>query len=307
MGIRLPGMVLHAKQIIRRRRRSLIPTRYHLLEVPKGHFAVYVGESQKKRFVVPLSYLKHPLFQDLLSRAEEEFGFHHPMGGLTIPCNEDDFIHLTSHLNRLIVMGIRLPLMVLHAKHILKLQSIPKNHISLAPTSTDVSKGHFAVYVGEKQKRFEVPISYLNHPSFQDLLSCAEEEFGFDYPKGGLTIPCKEATFIDLTSRLNASKTMGIHLPGIVHAKQILRRSLLNANQSASMAADVPKGHFTVYVGETQKKRFVVPISYLNQPSFQDLLSCAEDEFGFDHPMGGLTIPCKEDAFINLTSRLNSS
>lgn len=61
-----------------------------------------------------------------------------------------------------------------------------------------------------------------------------------------------------------------------------------------------------VYVGELQKKRFVVPISYLNHPSFLDLLNRAEEEFGFNHPMGGLTIPCKEDAFINVTSQLSA-
>ncbi|KAF7841131.1 auxin-induced protein 15A-like [Senna tora] len=67
---------------------------------------------------------------------------------------------------------------------------------------------------------------------------------------------------------------------------------------------DVPKGYLAVYVGhESQKKRFVIPISYLNQPSFQELLSQAEQEFGFDHPMGGLTIPCREDVFLDLTSR----
>ncbi|XP_049381513.1 auxin-responsive protein SAUR21-like [Solanum stenotomum] len=68
--------------------------------VPKGHCAVYVGESQKKRFVVPISYLSQPLFQDLLTQAEEQFGFDHPMGGLTIPCKEDVFVDLTSHLRR---------------------------------------------------------------------------------------------------------------------------------------------------------------------------------------------------------------
>ncbi|EYU37886.1 hypothetical protein ABFS82_02G015400 [Erythranthe guttata] len=69
-------------------------------EVPKGHLAVYVGESEKKRFVIPLSYLNNPLFQELLCQAEQEFGFHHPMGGLTIPCSEELFIDLTSHLRR---------------------------------------------------------------------------------------------------------------------------------------------------------------------------------------------------------------
>ncbi|PRQ18870.1 putative small auxin-up RNA [Rosa chinensis] len=68
-------------------------------EIPKGYFVVYVGESQKKRFVVPISYLNRPLFQDLQSQAEEEFGYHHRMGGITIPCGEDTFIDLTSRLS----------------------------------------------------------------------------------------------------------------------------------------------------------------------------------------------------------------
>ncbi|KAF3434610.1 hypothetical protein FNV43_RR21695 [Rhamnella rubrinervis] len=70
----------------------------HHTNVPKGHIAVYVGEIQRKRFVLPISYLNHPSFRELLQRAEEEFGFNHPMGGLTIPCREDTFIHLTSQI-----------------------------------------------------------------------------------------------------------------------------------------------------------------------------------------------------------------
>ncbi|EYU35274.1 hypothetical protein MIMGU_mgv1a021708mg, partial [Erythranthe guttata] len=69
-------------------------------EVPKGHLADYVGESENKRFVIPLTYLNDPLFQELLCRTEEEFRFHHPMGGLTIPCSEESFIDLTSHLSK---------------------------------------------------------------------------------------------------------------------------------------------------------------------------------------------------------------
>ncbi|XVF45422.1 hypothetical protein PTKIN_Ptkin02bG0204600 [Pterospermum kingtungense] len=98
---------------------------------------------------------------------------------------------------------------------------------------------------------------------------------------------------------------MAIRVPRIMHAKQILRQSKLFANQTTSTSTDVPKGFFVVYVGEIQKKRFVVPISFLNQPSFQKLLRIAEEEFGFNHPMGGLTIPCREEVFIDLTSGLN--
>ncbi|XWS67788.1 hypothetical protein CRYUN_Cryun04dG0035400 [Craigia yunnanensis] len=93
---------------------------------------------------------------------------------------------------------------------------------------------------------------------------------------------------------------MGVRIPSISSAKQILKLQPLITREKP----DVPKGHIASYVGETQRKRFVVPISVLNHPSFRDLLKRAEEEFGFNHPMGGLTIPCREDAFINLTSGL---
>ncbi|KAK9155588.1 hypothetical protein Sjap_003068 [Stephania japonica] len=97
---------------------------------------------------------------------------------------------------------------------------------------------------------------------------------------------------------------MGVHLPSMaLKAKQVFK---LHSFVSRHQLSSVPKGHFAVYVGEIEKKRFVVPVSYLNHPSFQELLSSAEEEFGFSHPMGGLTIPCKESTFINLTSRLTN-
>ncbi|CAI0438330.1 unnamed protein product [Linum tenue] len=49
-----------------------------------------------KRFVVPISYVNHPMFGELLDMAEAEFGFNHPMGALTLPCDEDSFLHLIS-------------------------------------------------------------------------------------------------------------------------------------------------------------------------------------------------------------------
>ncbi|KAE8725576.1 Auxin-induced protein X10A [Hibiscus syriacus] len=95
---------------------------------------------------------------------------------------------------------------------------------------------------------------------------------------------------------------MGFRLPRIVNAKLSLKWTL-----SSSETTVVPKGHFAVYVGEDEKKRFVVPISLLKHPSFQNLLSEAEEEFGFNHPMGALTIPCSEETFIDLTCSLQSS
>ena len=86
---------------------------------------------------------------------------------------------------------------------------------------------------------------------------------------------------------------MGFRFPGMFAAKQ------------GAEARNVPKSYLAVYVGEAQKKkRFVVPVSYLKSSSFQNLLSQVEQEVGFDHPMGGLTIPCTEEAFIEVTSSL---
>ncbi|AEE86425.2 SAUR-like auxin-responsive protein family [Arabidopsis thaliana] len=108
-----------------------------------------------------------------------------------------------------------------------------------------------------------------------------------------------------------AKRKMGLSRFAISNAtKQILKlNSLANRNRTSSSSSDhVPKGHVAVYVGEQiemEKKRFVVPISFLNHPSFKEFLSRAEEEFGFNHPMGGLTIPCREEVFLDLiASRL---
>ncbi|KAG8074625.1 hypothetical protein GUJ93_ZPchr0006g42453 [Zizania palustris] len=61
---------------------------------PKGCMAVRVvgpgGGAEGERFVVPVGYLKHPLFVGLLKEAEEEFGFEQK-GAITIPCGVDHF------------------------------------------------------------------------------------------------------------------------------------------------------------------------------------------------------------------------
>ncbi|GAB4838915.1 hypothetical protein Ancab_028447 [Ancistrocladus abbreviatus] len=96
MGFRLPSVFLNTKRILK------LDKLIQQAGVRKGHIAVYVGDhEEKKRYVVPLSYLTHPSFQDLLVRAEEEFGFTHPMGGLTIPCKEEEFVDLTCRLSSL--------------------------------------------------------------------------------------------------------------------------------------------------------------------------------------------------------------
>lgn len=61
-------------------------------DVPKGYLAVYVGP-ELRRFIIPTSYLTHPVFKILLEKAEEEFGYDHN-GGLTLPCEIETFKYL---------------------------------------------------------------------------------------------------------------------------------------------------------------------------------------------------------------------
>ncbi|XP_054778600.1 auxin-responsive protein SAUR21-like [Prosopis cineraria] len=103
MGGRLLSMVQQAKKIMKWPQNH-VHSRNHDTSsknknvVPRGHITVYVGELQRKRFVVPISYLNHPTFLELLQQYEQEFGFHHPLGGLSLPCKEDQFLNLTSQL-----------------------------------------------------------------------------------------------------------------------------------------------------------------------------------------------------------------
>ncbi|EXC35374.1 hypothetical protein L484_026699 [Morus notabilis] len=89
--------------------------------------------------------------------------------------------------------------------------------------------------------------------------------------------------------------------------KQILKRCSSfgkknGYNEQGLIPDDVPKGHFAVYVGQN-RSRYIVPISWLAHPEFQSLLQRAEEEFGFDHDMG-ITIPCEEVVFRNLTAMI---
>ncbi|KAA3459968.1 auxin-induced protein X15-like [Gossypium australe] len=60
----------------------------------------------------------------------------------------------------------------------------------------DIPKGCLAIMVGqgEEQQRFVIPVIYINHPLFMQLLKVAEDEYGFDQ-KGPITIPCHVEEF----------------------------------------------------------------------------------------------------------------
>ncbi|CAN0910053.1 Auxin-responsive protein SAUR50 [Linum grandiflorum] len=73
------------------------------VDVPKGHFAVYVGENRTsatcRRFVVRATFLNHPIFNRVLAMAEEEYGFDNS-GPLRIPCDEREFEEVLKLVSR---------------------------------------------------------------------------------------------------------------------------------------------------------------------------------------------------------------
>ncbi|KAI4338022.1 hypothetical protein L6164_016377 [Bauhinia variegata] len=88
-----------------------------------------------------------------------------------------------------------------HNKHHLNLHlHIPHlhchQHDQLKKDLKDIPKGCLAILVGqgEEQQRFVIPVIYMNHPLFMQLLKEAEEEYGFDQ-KGPITIPCHVEEF----------------------------------------------------------------------------------------------------------------
>nr|KYP38351.1 Auxin-induced protein 10A5 [Cajanus cajan] len=58
---------------------------------------------------------------------------------------------------------------------------------------------------------------------------------------------------------------MGFGIAGII------RRTSFSTIQAASKGVEVPKGYLAVYVGD-KMRRFVIPVSYLNQPHFKNYL-----------------------------------
>ncbi|KAL9686626.1 hypothetical protein QQ045_031019 [Rhodiola kirilowii] len=69
--------------------------------IPKGCLAVKVGqdENEQQRFVVPVMYLNHPLFKQLLKEAEEEYGFDQK-GAITIPCHVLEFRYVRGLIDK---------------------------------------------------------------------------------------------------------------------------------------------------------------------------------------------------------------
>ncbi|KAK7257678.1 hypothetical protein RIF29_31826 [Crotalaria pallida] len=105
------------------------------------------------------------------------------------------------------------------------------------------------------------------------------------------------------TNGIKRKSVRGVMELKILFEKLIQKSTLLCRNKSCSyckegccVPEDVKEGHFTVIAAADNDgegpKRFVVPLSFLNNTAFLRLLEKAAEEYGFDQA-GAITIPCR--------------
>ncbi|KAK1299537.1 hypothetical protein QJS10_CPB13g01557 [Acorus calamus] len=61
------------------------------------------------------------------------------------------------------------------------------------------------LYVGEEQRRFVVPTSFLSHPLFRILFEMAYSEYGFDQ-ESGLSVPCDVSVFEEVVEAIEGGR-----------------------------------------------------------------------------------------------------
>ncbi|KAK7258461.1 hypothetical protein RIF29_24039 [Crotalaria pallida] len=69
--------------------------------IPKGCLAIKVGQGEEQqKIMVPVMYLNHPLFAQLLKEAEEEYGFAQQGNITIIPCQVEEFKYVHDLIHR---------------------------------------------------------------------------------------------------------------------------------------------------------------------------------------------------------------
>ncbi|KAK2976267.1 hypothetical protein RJ640_026896 [Escallonia rubra] len=157
-------------------------------------------------------------------------------------------------------------------------------------------KGHFVVYSAD-QRRFVLPLVFLKTDIFRELLEIAEE----DTPSPSLSLSHQKHHFLFLLlDRMISLMTLVKMARKWRNSTAISRKRISFPSNSEDVEADTngtpliaDKGHFVVY--SEDKRRFVIPLVYLNNEVIRQLLKMSEEEFGLPGN-GPITLPC--DAFF---------
>ncbi|MBA0766501.1 hypothetical protein Gotri_015536 [Gossypium trilobum] len=164
-----------------------------------------------------------------------------------------------------------------------KLAAIKRKRITFSNTSSMVEEGHFVVYSAD-EKRFMLPLEFLKNEIVMELFNLAEEEFGIP-SNGHLKLPF-DSTFMEYAIELIKRKVEKALIMSIVtgHCSSSLNLNQQETNQQMARkwqklaaigrrritSSLVDKGHFVIYT--IDQKRFVIPLAYLRNTIFVELL-----------------------------------
>ncbi|KAJ6896993.1 hypothetical protein NC651_023012 [Populus alba x Populus x berolinensis] len=129
-------------------------------------------------------------------------------------------------------------------------------------TSSTAEKGHFVVYTTD-EKRFVLPLDYLNNEIVKELFNLAEEEFGLT-SNGPLTLPC-DAAFMEYSITMIKKNV----------AKDVEKALLITLASNRCSSTLYPHQ-------EVRNQEFNI---------VRQLLVMSEEEFGLPGD-GPITLPC---------------
>ncbi|KAJ0960619.1 hypothetical protein J5N97_001495 [Dioscorea zingiberensis] len=151
-------------------------------------------------------------------------------------------------------------------------------------TSSVSEKGHFFVYSLEG-KRFMVPLAYLDNDIFKELLKTSEEEFGLP-SDGPITMPCDAALILIEISEMAKKWQKVASFKRMISSPKADERADFQCMQYI-----ICLQRRAISMSTLWRKRFMVPLAYLDNKIFKELLKISEEEFGLPGD-GPITLPC---------------
>ncbi|CAI0469038.1 unnamed protein product, partial [Linum tenue] len=163
---------------------------------------------------------------------------------------------------------------------------------------------------GRSRRRFVIPLEFLNHTIFRELLRLSEEQLGLP-SDGPITLPC-HPSFLEyliglVQSHRSIPEDMVKALLMSISAERNSRTNYEGVDFDIGKFNSSPvanRGHFVVYTDDF--KRFVLPLSYLGDRNFQDLFRRSEEEFGVSGD-GPIMVPCDAAFLEDVVWRIQKS
>nr|GMC87091.1 auxin-responsive protein SAUR68-like [Ipomoea batatas] len=263
--------------------------------VIKDNFVIYTVD--QKRFVVPLAYLDNEIIMQLLEMSEEEFGLPSD-GPIIVPCDALLLDYIISLLSRGVGRQIQKALSVSVASY----RSTSREKSGSKPVVQTLCRCCAAL---ELERPSEALLSTENasHTNRHSGMFLLKAEAVLIKDAVETLLECRNQVNTMISSKKLIKLAKRWQKFAAIRRKRISFPRLNEDADSCSTSSAVYKGHFTVYTAD--QKRFVVPLSYLENEIIRQLLSMSEEEFGLPSD-GPITLPCDAvfmDYIISLLSR----